>query len=277
MKYFLQLLLRYLPKAEGEGDAGTDIGDGDSGGDGGDGGSGDPAGDPKPMGGSDPEGKPDWAADKFWNPDTKEVRTEVLHKSFSELEGKFREKTEKLKEEIVAEMRANAPEKYEFNISDEIEVPDNIDLNFNEEDPLAQWFFSFAKEQGLSQETVDQAINQYVEIELKNMPDVAAEVEKLGDHGQDRMLRVHNWLESKLTEDEFAALNPLLSSAAQVEALEKLMKTSGPADFDGDNSTPALTLEELRAMQNDERYWKQQDKAFIKKVEDGYARLYKGQ
>jgi len=152
-----------------------------------------------------------------------------------------------------------------------------VELDFSEEDPLVSWFFGVAKDQGMSQETVDKMLNQYVAIELAGMPDVSAEIEKLGDHGQDRMLRVHNWLESKLSDAQFAAMNPLLSSADQVEALEILMKSSGPSDFDADTGGPALTLEELREMQDDPRYHREKNPAFIKKVTDGYARLYKGQ
>ena len=66
-------------------------------------------------------------------------------------------------------------------------------------------------------------------------------------------------------------------SAAQVEALEVLMKSSGPSSFDADTGGPPLTLEELREMQNDPRYFREKNPAFIKKVTEGYARLYKGQ
>ena len=162
-------------------------------------------------------------------------------------------------------------------MAEDLQIPDNIELDFTEEDPLVNWFFGFAKEQGFSQETVNKALNEYVKIEMANMPDVGAEIEKLGDHGQDRMLRVHNWLEGRLSDTQFAAINPLLSSAAQVEALEVLMKSTGPSDFDGDGGGSPLSLEELREMQKDKRYWQEKNPAFIKKVQDGYERLYKGQ
>ena len=275
MKYFLQLLWMFIPRGEGDGDG--DGGD-DGAGDGAGGGDGDGTDDHrKPIGGDDPEAKPDWLADKFWNPDLKAPRTEQLGKAYNEIEGKMRAKGDELREEIREQMRADAPENYAVNLSEDLKIPDNVELDFSEDDPLVNWFFGFAKENGMSQETVDKALNEYVGIELGNMTDVAAEIEKLGDHGQDRMLRVHNWLESKLSEDQFASLNPLLSSAVQVEALEALMKTASASDFDGDSGGAPLSLDELRAMQNDPRYWQQKDPAFIKTVEDGYKRLYKNQ
>ena len=201
----------------------------------------------------------------------------MLGKAYNELEAKIRGKTEHLKEEIRLEMIQNAPEKYEVNLSEDLKIPENVELDFSEDDPLVSWFFGFAKENGMSQAVVDKALNDYVSIELAGMPDVQAEIEKLGDHGQDRMLRVHNWLETKLSDDQFKAINPLLSSAAQVEALEVLMKTAGPADFDSDGGGAPLSLAELREMQNDPRYYREKNPAFIKTVEEGYKRLYKNQ
>jgi len=140
-----------------------------------------------------------------------------------------------------------------------------------------KWFFGMAKEEGMPQETVDKWINEYVGIELGNMTDIKAEIEKLGDHGQDRMLRVHNWLESKLSDDQFKALNPFLSTAVQVEALEVLMKTAAPSDFQGDGGGSPLSLEELRDMQNDPKAWQEKNPIFLKKIQEGYDRLYKNQ
>ena len=268
MNYLLQLLWLFIPRETPAPELAPEL-------------EADPAPEPepdrKPLGGSDPEGRPDWLPEKFWDPDMKAPRSQVMAKSFTELEGKFRQKTDAIKAEIHAEMRALAPEKYEINLSPDLKLPDNVELNFGEDDPLISWFSSFAREQGMSQETFDKALNQYVGIEVSNMPDMNKEIEKLGDHGKDRLLRVHSWLESKLSEDELGSLQPLLSSASQVEALEKLMKSSGPADFEGDSGGTGLTLEELRSMQNDKRYWQEKDPAFIRKVSDGYKRLYKNQ
>ena len=139
MKHLKAVLKYFLPMADDFGQrgelSGKPEGDKDEGGDpapdpaGGD--SGDPAPNPAPIGGSDPEGRPDWLPEKFWNPDLKAPRAEVMAKSFTELEGKFREKTDVLKEEIRAEMRASAPESYEVKLSEDLELPDNIELDLN--------------------------------------------------------------------------------------------------------------------------------------------------
>ena len=283
MKYFWQLIWMFIPR-EGEGDGeGAGGGEGDGGnGDGGEGdsgGAGDSGGDGdgRPAGGNPPDSKPDWVADKFWNAETKTIRNEPLHKAYNELEGKMRGKEDEIRESIRAEMVAAAPDEYKVNLSEDLKIPDNVEFNLTAEDPMVGWFFGFAKENGMSQETVDKAINEYIGVELSNLPDVGKEIEKLGDHGQDRMLRVHNWLESKLSDAQFTAINPLLSSADQVEALEVLMKSSGPGDFQGDGGGKPLSLEELREMQDDPRYWREKNPAFIAKVTAGFKRLHKGQ
>jgi len=272
MKYLLELLWLFLPREEGEGEGEGGEGEGEGGEGEGEGGEGE--GQRKPLGGDDPDAKPDWCQDKFWNPDTKAPRTEVAPKAYNELEGKLRTNKDELKEEIRAEMVASAPESYEVSLSEDLKIPENIELDLTSEDPIVKWFFEKAKTKGMSQDEVSEWLNDYIKIELEAMPDVSAEIEKLGDHGQDRMLRVHNWLETKLSDEQFKAINPLLSSAAQVAALEVLMKSSGPSDFEGDTGGPALTLEELRTMQNDKRAWQDKDPVFLKKIQDGYKRLY---
>jgi hypothetical protein len=56
--------------------------------------------------------------------------------------------------------------------------------------------------------------------------------------------------------------------------MEKLMKASGPGNFEASPPSEQLTLGELRNMQNDPRYWREKDPVFMKKVQEGYQRLY---
>jgi len=224
-------------------------------------------------GGSDPDGRPDWCPEKFWNPDVKQPRAEVMAKAYTDLEGKIRSKTEELKAEVIKEMQASAPEKYELKQPD-IELPDGMELGLTEDDPLIKWFFGFAKAHGMKQEDVDGAIAEYIKNEMSTMPKLADEIAKLGDYGKDRILKVNNWLEQRLSADEISALSPVLGTAEAIQAMEKLMKTSGPGSFEGSPPGDQLTLGELRNMQNDPRYWREKDPVFIKKVQEGYQRLY---
>lgn len=232
--------------------------------------------DPEPDGGNPPDAKPEWVQDKFWDQDSNTVRSEVLSKSFNELEGKLRDTKDKHIEEYQADLRAKVPEDgYKLNMPEGLELPNGVtadDIQIDTEDPLYQWFSEFATDKGLSQEEFDSAISKYVAQEVGNLPDVKNVIEQLGDYGADRIQKVENFLNESLEKDEYTAIQSVLTSAKAIEAVEKLMKRSSAKDFDGDTA-PALTLDELRAMQSDRRYL-DGDKAFIAKVEAGYKRLY---
>lgn len=259
-RFTWNIFKHFVPREEGDG------GDGD-----GDGGR--PPGTGDGTGGG--EGKPEWLPEKFYDPDVG-PRVETLAKSFTELEGKFRSKKEDIAEEIKAERLANVPEKYEISLPEELtkDLPEGTELTLNDDDPVAEWFMGFAKENGLSQEEFSAAVNTYIGLEIAKLPNVEEEINKLGDYGKDRLLKVETHLNSVLAEDEYDAIQPMLTSAKGIEALEKLIGKAKATDFDGDNNNQGLTLAELRAMQNDPRYHRDKDPAFIKKVQDGYKRLY---
>ena len=75
MKILADLLGLFVPRETAESDAG--------------GGEEAPA-DPQPQGGSDPEGKPNWLPDKFWDQDVG-IRAQPLAEAYSSLEQKMRE------------------------------------------------------------------------------------------------------------------------------------------------------------------------------------------
>ena len=230
---------------------------------------------PPPAPGSGPGDRPDWCPEKFFDPDVG-PRTEVGFKAFTELEGKLREGKDAFKAELDAEALAATPESYELKMPEDLQIPDDVEMTLTAEDPLVSAFFEFAKTEHMSQDTVNSLISMYVKSELAAMPVMKDEIGKLGDYGQDRLLKVQTWLSKSLDDAEMKVIGPMLTSAESIQALEKLMKISGPGSFDGDTTGEGLSLEELRSMQNDKKYWQEKDPAFIKKVELGYARLYKG-
>lgn len=257
MKLLAHLLGLFVPRETAESDAGGEGG-----------------GDPQPQGGSDPEGRPNWLPEKFWDQDVG-IRAQPLAEAYSSLEQKLRDKTENLKKDWEQERLANVPEKYEIpGLPEDLEIPEGMEVNLKEDDPMVNWFFDSAKQWGLNQDQVAEAVNAYIKMELEAMPNPMEEIKKLGDYGADRVQKVENYLRTTLDEGEFAAVSGMLANADSIKALEKLMKKPGPQDFDGDGGAPALTLGELRQMQNDPRYWRDKDPEFISKVQNGYQRLY---
>jgi len=264
MKLLNRLVRLFAPLQDGDGDG---DGDGDVDGDGDKGGTGD--------GSAGGEGKPAWCPDKFYDIEQNVVRSEVMAKSFTELEGKMREGKKALAAEILEDRKKEIPETYEIKLP-EFEagtVPEGIEITLKPEDPIAEWFMGFAKEMGLSQDQFSEAVETYIKLEVAALPDIGKEIKKLGDYGNDRVQRVNTWLEKSLENKHMLAIKPFLQSAESIEALEVLMKGHKPSDFDGDTGS-ALTLEELQTMQKDPKAWQQQDKAFLRKISEGYQRLY---
>lgn len=206
------------------------------------------------------DGKPDYAA---------------LATSYTELEGKFGARADKLKEEWQAEQLKARPE-----AADKYALPaiDGIDADELGGHPMLGWWREQAFAAGLAQDKFEAGIKQYLEV-MAPQPIAEADLKaQLGDNYKSRIAAVEAWAGKTATNDgEMEALRGVASSTDGIRLLERLMGTGVPG-VDGEpvNQPASLTLDELRAMQQEPKYWDpaQRDVAFVKKVEEGYAKLY---
>ena len=235
---------------------------------------------------ADVGGKPDYVPDNFWDTDTKQVKVEDLLKSYKELGGKIREKTDDVRTQIQAEMdadrtinRPEAMEDYELVLSDDFkeQLPEGYDIEFNNDDPLMTFWREMAFEQGMNQESFQKGLELYAGAKIGEMPDFEAELGKLGDNGHDRTMHVGNWAKANFSDDTVNAMHEMAMTADGVIALEEIMAASGEASFSPNQhqSSSSVTMEDLRAMQADPRYWdaNRRDPGFVRKVEEGYRQL----
>ena len=104
--------------------------------------------------------KPEHISEKFWNQDTGEVNVESLSTSYNALEKKLGQRTDELTKQIRTDMEqernAKVPEKYEITMP---EIPEDIDMEVHEDQPLLKWWGETAKSMGLSQEQFNEGIN----------------------------------------------------------------------------------------------------------------------
>ena len=88
-----------------------------------------------------------------------------------------------------------------------------------------------------------------------------------------------NELEEGVINEQYAdAIMSLGSTAQGIEALEYIMEKVGGQQVSGDVQTSnQLSADNLQTMMKDERYWNptKRDNAFVKKVQDGFAQLYR--
>jgi len=215
--------------------------------------------------------KPEYISNKFWDNDRGEVNVESLGTSYNSLEKKLGQRTDELtkqiRTDIEQERSANVPEKYEIKLP---EIPEDIELDVNEDQPLLQWWSNTAKSMGLSQDQFNEGINTFVQNEIAGLPDIEQEKINLGDNAVERIESADLWAKKHLSENAYSAVAKLSSTAEGVKALEEIIGLNKnsvmPQTPTAVESKPSLS--DLRSMMKDPKYWKdgEKDPAYIQRV-----------
>jgi hypothetical protein len=108
----------------------------------------------------------------------------------------------------------------------------------------------------------------------------------LGDDAKPRLEAVQMWLNKNLPKEHAEALTAAGVTAGTIGALEAIIQKAGgpsvlPNNSESDTNRQAgvKTMAELRAMQQDKRYWhpKHRDEAYITQVRAEYDKAFPGQ
>jgi len=211
----------------------------------------------------------DWLPEKFERP-------EELANSYKELERKFYQRKDELREQIVSELNQEAisaapisPGDYEI----EFTPPEGLEYTIANDDPMLDWFRTKAHNYGLSQQEFNEVINEYAAMDTQRGPDWNVESQALGEYAEQRLERVDSWAHKSLSEEAYSAFANMPASANMVHLFEELMELNGQPQFNMVSPTEfqeRLSIDDLRSMQQDERYWKDKDPAFIAKVRAGF-------
>lgn len=210
------------------------------------------------------DSRPEWLPEKFNTP-------EDLVNSYSSLESKLGKGQEELRESIMNEIEseafANRPEK-----SGDYTLPEGMDELAT--DPNVEWWSNFAWENGFSQDEFNEGLSRM----MPEQPNLDAEIEKLGDNANARIEAVALWSQKNLPEQFGPEIMRMGETAEGVQLLEHIMNTISDENVGGDAQAVAgLTQDDLNTMMRDPRYWdnRQRDPAFVKQVDEGFAKLYK--
>lgn len=242
---------------------------------------------PAPAGGE----RPAWLPSKYETP-------EALAKGYTELQAAFSGKQEKLRETVLAELRAGvpeAPDKYELKAAAlpehvvwlDGDIPAELEAGkvYFKPDPAAPEMGAlreWAHKNGVKSEGFGELMGLAAQVMGTRVP-TAAEVEaqrtafygSLGENGQARASHLWGQLTSALG-DKAKGIDALLSDKGSFEAIEALMSRAGGASFApaGGGAAPGSAMDEatLRKAPSDPRYGK--DKTFMAEVEAGWRRLY---
>ena len=223
--------------------------------------------------------KPEFVQDKFWDTERKEVNLENLASSYNALEKKLGSRTEDLSKQIRTDIEqeklTKTPEEYKVNLP---ELPENVDVTVSDDMELVQWWKDTAKQNGLSQEQFDQGVNAFVNNAVATLPDVNAEMEKLGDNAKERIEASELWSKKNLSPDSYSTFSSLAATAEGVKVIEEIMKLTKDSPIPTTPTQVSVTPNEddLKSMLQDPRYWdsSKRDPAYVKRVTELYEKAY---
>jgi len=217
-------------------------------------------------------GKPEHISDKFWDADSKSVNVEALSTSYNTLEKKLGKRTEDLTKQIRQDMdnqkSKNVPKEYEIKMPDDL--PEDVQIDIDKDQPLMKWWSEKAKEMGFSQDQFNEGINQFINNEIGSLPNIEQEMLDLGDNAKERVESANLWAKKHLSEDAYNTISNLASTSNGIKTLEEIMSLNKKSVMP---STPTAiegkpTLDDLRSMMKDPRYWKdgEKDNGYIQRV-----------
>lgn len=214
--------------------------------------------------------RPEWLPQKFETP-------EQMAHSYSELERSFHSRRDEIKNEVMNELSSehdaevpDNPGDYEMTISaegEQIELP---------ETPMTNWFREKAHQFGMGQDQFNEIVSEYMNVEAMSGPSWEDESAVLGEYADMRLDRVAAWAKSSLSDQAYNVFSSIPASAAMIQTFEELMELNGQPQFnmmDSGGFQEEISADDLRNMQNDPRYWKEKDPAFIQKVRAGFNNL----
>ena len=223
--------------------------------------------------------RPEYIPEKFWDADSKSANIEALATSYNALEKKFGARTEDLaksvREDIANEIKANAPEEYKLEPPESL--PEGVDFQVKDDTPILDWWKTFAKERGLSQNEFNTGIDAFVKNELSNTPDPNEEMRKLGDNSKDRIEAANAWSKKYLSENAYNTVRQLSETAEGIKALEEIMGLNKDAPLPQNTAVEVQADPmDLRQMMADPRYWKDgaKDQSYIKRVTELYEKTF---
>lgn len=255
--------------------------------------------------------RPDYVPEKFWDAEKGEVRIKDALTSYAEIQRLVSKRateldTEDLKKladqrvtalrpelekQALAAVRGKAPQeakayKLELPAEEAAKLPEDMrDLSKLEGDPLVEWWRGKAFEMGLGQEQFAAGVSGFFEVIANAQAEATkAQMDALGDNAGERLNAIKLHLEKHLPADEAMAIMSGATTAASIQAIEKLIGL-GKAQIGGGGgggNPPAggtkKTEAELKQMMNDERYWhpKKRDPQYIRQVQAEFARAFPG-
>lgn len=212
--------------------------------------------------------------EKFLNSDGT-LNSDALLKSYSELEKKIGT--------MISIPDENTDDETRSKFYRAIGVPQNADEyptnDMFDDESLRKKFFEI----GLTSSQVEK-IYQIAEefltpvlsdlFDMQNETNAIAELKNFfGDENKmrDALRAINMFGEKYLPKDAF---NSLCSTPQGIRSIYAMMQSMEPQVQTDDSQSKNLTDNELRRMMRDPKYWRDQDPEYVRKIENGFKKLY---
>lgn len=229
--------------------------------------------------GGDAAIRPEDVPEKFWDTETKALRVEALLKSYKELEKRLSQRMtppgpDAPDEEKQRFRRAigvpDSPEEYAVQAKHEMCGPD-AEVNKR----LHEAGFTCAQVQLVYDLAAERLLPLIAEAaaDYEAQKQAAKLAESLGGEAQFRRLapQIAAWGKANLPPQVFAALS---TTAEGVMALHAMMAKGEPSLAREAEPAEGLDEKALRKMMRDPRYWRTREPEYVKRVSDGFKRLF---
>jgi hypothetical protein len=204
-----------------------------------------------------------------------ELNTSALVKSYCELEKKMGS--------MVSVPNENSDESIKQKFNHAIGVPDSKDEypknSLFDDESVREKFHEIGltsaqveKIYALAEEFLQPTLKNL--FELQNQTNAINELKKFfGDDEKmnNAMREINTFGERFLPKDAF---DELCSTPQGIQGIYKMMQSMEPKVFTDKNATENLTDEALRDMMRDPKYWRDHDEEYIRKIENGFKKLY---
>ncbi len=212
--------------------------------------------------------------EKFLN-DKGELNTSALMKSYCELEKKM--------SNMVSVPTPDSDESVKQKFNHAIGVPDDVkDYPTNslfDDESVRKKFHEIGltssqveKIYAIAEEFLQPTLKNL--FELQNQTNAINELKKFfgDDEKMNNALReINTFGERFLPHDAF---DELCSTPQGIQGIYKMMQSMEPDVLTNKNETENLTDETLRKMMRDPKYWRDHDEEYIRKIENGFKKLY---
>ena len=204
-----------------------------------------------------------------------QLNTSALVKSYCELEKKMGT--------MVSVPNEDSDETTKQKFNHAIGVPDNANEYPNnslfDDESVREKFHQI----GLTAKQVAEIYNiaeEFLQPTLKNLFQMQTETNAINElknffggteKMNDAMKEINAFGERFLPHDAFDAL---CSTPQGIQGVYKMMQSLEPEVFTDKNVTKNLTDDDLRTMMQDPKYWRDHDEEYIRKIENGFKKLY---